>query len=51
MKKLLSIKRYSYVFNTRPWFDANRFAFAQEFKEKLELRNSWERLAFAVGRN
>ncbi|KAH3766591.1 phosphatidylinositol 3-kinase [Pelomyxa schiedti] len=34
---------FGYVFNMKPWFDANRLAFASEFKAKLIERKAWER--------
>eukprot|EP01105_Mastigella_eilhardi_P017748 TRINITY_DN4095_c0_g1_i2.p1 TRINITY_DN4095_c0_g1~~TRINITY_DN4095_c0_g1_i2.p1 ORF type:complete len:501 (-),score=172.73 TRINITY_DN4095_c0_g1_i2:408-1790(-) len=36
---------FGYVFNFKPWFDANRFAIPLEFKEKLDQRNVWKKYA------
>ncbi|KAH3765966.1 Phosphatidylinositol 3-kinase 1 [Pelomyxa schiedti] len=34
---------FGYIFNTKPWIDANRFAFPVELREKLETAGAWER--------
>eukprot|EP01105_Mastigella_eilhardi_P016750 TRINITY_DN3837_c0_g1_i11.p1 TRINITY_DN3837_c0_g1~~TRINITY_DN3837_c0_g1_i11.p1 ORF type:complete len:529 (-),score=96.36 TRINITY_DN3837_c0_g1_i11:343-1893(-) len=34
---------FGYLFNTRPWFDANRFAMPHDFKLKMQQRGGWKR--------